>query len=629
MKAKKIPYYLVLFLLTLGASGIIGFLSFTGMFAWLPILSLAYISFGLSVAYEGEIFRQNIKGAINKLFKPNYVKNQLANDYLLMMFKKGVINIKDKDCPQFFKDYVVQLKLLHKFSHKTLDKESEIKKRQIEKTLKDMEKWFSIQLYADSAEDNLSDYEIQLRTWLAAHKQEKRKALYENRVYDYRLVLGFSILAGIFMGLGNTYLLMGAFTTAALSVSPGIIIPMSIIAGAAYMFLIYNAVTDMIHNNTLRNWYNKIRKYMREGLTPRTAFIAIAAIVLFTLAILLTLCTAGTWWTIIKETPPLFNWMSKMPNLIMGFLNPLIVGGAQLIFNLQNTSETLELVDEATKVEGGFFSKIGEGIATAFNDWWDNENWLQKCNPFRLILRVLITPLRLILFLGHLASIGVTSDQVPEIPAVATALLGFVCEFGEDFHYFAGDLLHAEHVHGHDPKDLLKERFKGHGHDHSADIPSRILNFIAWPLYGIAACWDYLAIWSHSSEKLSYEGLEKSWKKLRGISDKKSIKINPEKAPSEDWQLRQTLYRIDKHLEIQLNDAKVGSAVAMQKISELQTLRQDLRQYKGASAEKIKDRINQELEKTVYDEHRFFKLGKTATKDFLENLPGRISSPAA
>ncbi|MBA3537693.1 MAG: hypothetical protein H0T84_13975, partial [Tatlockia sp.] len=590
VKPKKIPYYLLLFLLTLGASAIIGFLSFTGMYALFPIIALAYVSFGLSIAYEGEIFLQNIKGAINKLFKANYLKNQLANDYLLKQFNKDAIDTEADDCPQFFKDYRAQLELLHKFSHKRLDKESEAKKKQMEKTLKDMEGWFSLQLFAVQEDaQKLTAYEIQVRNWLKDHKQEKRKELYTNRQYDYRLVLGFSVLAGIFMGLGNTYLLIGAFTTISIASPPALIIVMSIIAGAAYMLQIYNAVTDMIHNDTIRLWYSKIRRELTGELSPRSVFIAVTAITLFTLAVLLTLCSAGTWWTIIQKTPPLFSWMSKVSSNILGFLIPLIVGGAQLLFNLQNTTESLGLIDEATKVEGGFFKTLWEGLVKAYDHWMANENWLQKLNPFRFLLKVIITPLRLILFLGHLIAIGVTADEVPGVSEIATALLGFVCEFGEDLHYFAGDLFHTDHGHHHGIKDLLKERFKGHGHDHSDDIPTKILRFVFIPLYAAAAAWDYMATRIvNSGKSLS---LVDAWEKQRGIPSEESVEIEPTaKKPSKYWQIAQPVYNISKQVE-NLKKATIDPVLAQKKVDSFEILGNDLRNMEGEDEAVIKNRI--------------------------------------
>ena len=59
--AQKIPYHLRVAFLTFGASLILGFLSFSGMYILVPMFPVAFAAFGLSVAYEGEIYLQNIK----------------------------------------------------------------------------------------------------------------------------------------------------------------------------------------------------------------------------------------------------------------------------------------------------------------------------------------------------------------------------------------------------------------------------------------------------------------------------------------------------------------------------------------------------------------------------------------
>ncbi|CDZ75962.1 hypothetical protein BN59_00224 [Legionella massiliensis] len=633
MKLKKIPYYLLLTLLTLGASLIIGFLSFTGMFTLAPILGLAIGSLILSVAYEGEIYLQNIKGALNKLFKRDFLKNQLGNDALLKLFENNTIDTEAEDCPQFFKDYQAQLKLLHKFDHKRLDEKSEKAKRQIEKKLKDMERWFASQLFAeeggeltpyerelsnwlnesmqdkllkayraafdeemqldesseqvdewinnylniqfekqtinpdandcpalfkeykeqllalqaqqesDAANDEESDFlilestrvdesriqqeaklkqmrqrfaqlmlannlqaknltapEQELLQWMQKNPRGEAKALYSKRETTYKWVIAFSAVSGFFMSLGITYLLVEAFSMlpilAAISAAtlPAIIVPLALICGAAYTFLIYNAVTDMIHNDTLRKWYYKIRDDLKQGITLRSVSLAVSAVVLLSLTIALTVCTAGTWWTVAKNARPLFEWMRRMPSFIMGVVTPLFLGVSQLIFNLQNTSESLEMIDNATRAEEGFFARIAKGIADTYHHVMDNENWLQIINPFRLLLKLTVTPLRLLFFFGHLISIGVTADRVPGIPEIVSAILGIISEGFEDAHYFVGDLLHNHDHHHHGIKDLARERLgEGHGHSHDNDIPSRLLNFIFTPLYAAAAGWDYAA----------------------------------------------------------------------------------------------------------------------------------------
>ncbi|WP_051131837.1 hypothetical protein [Legionella tunisiensis] len=352
VKPRKIPYYLLLLLLATGASLILGLLSFGGMFVLFPTLTVAGMALTLSVAYEGEIYLQNIRGALQKLFfKNDYLQNHLAKEYLLEKFP----NTKEK-CPQFFKDYEAQLHLLHEFGHKRLSKEDAARKRLIEKNLRDMEKWFASQLFPKSYRHALSDYESELSEWLAQNNQLEHIELLEQRRATYNAVKIFSLFAGFFMGYGTTYLLVEAFEVipflAAIPAAslPMLIVPMAIIAGSAYGFLTFNAVTDMINNDTVRNWYYKIRRHVQEeGFTPRNTFITVTALFLLTLTLALTACTAGTWWTVAQNTRPLFAWMGRVPSYVMGFLNPLITSMSALVFNMENTSESLEMIEEMTE----------------------------------------------------------------------------------------------------------------------------------------------------------------------------------------------------------------------------------------------------------------------------------------
>ncbi|WP_347251853.1 hypothetical protein [Legionella sp.] len=648
MKFKKIPYYLLLSLLTFGASLIIGFLSFTGMFTIVPLLSLAIGSFVLSVAYEGEIYLQNIKGALNKLFfKRDYLKNHLANEYLLKQFTNDppVINTGSEDCPPFFKDYEAQLKLLSKFGHKRLDKDSRKRKKQIEKTLRDMEKWFALQLFSTDKEGyeetNLTDYERKLRDWLKIHGQDEAKELLQQRQKTFTAVKVFSTLAGIFMSLGTTYLLVEAFgalpflAAIPFATLPAIIIPMAILAGAAYTFLIYNAVTDMINNDSLRKWYRNLRDDLKNGVNARTVFMAISAVVLLTLTVALTICTAGTWWTVAKNTRPLFAWMGKIPNLIASGI-AIITGSAQLIFNLQNTSESLALIDNATKMKESIWSKIANAFSKGFKALLQNENWLQLINIPRLLLVVTFLPLRILLFIGHLVSMAVSSDRVPGIPEIISAILGFTSEFFEDLHYFLGDLFHS-HEHSHDTRDLIKERFsEGHGHDHSADIPTRALKLLFTPVFAAAAGWDYLATrLIPTTHPLTWE---QAWNRQTGQTQEKSVTIKATaKQPSNEWKVEHSMFRIDQYINKHLSQVTLDPhARAPEKIQELQKLRADIQDMEEPSEEKIKQRIGQEVQKEIYNKHRhdypfFHPTGATRSHVFLEEeLPQRISaSPAA
>lgn len=653
MKPKKISRKLMLLLLTAGASLIIGLLSFGGMFALWPVLPIAFATFVLSIAYEAEIYLQNIKGAIGKLFKHNSLQRQLAKDYLRDNFP----DITDEhgphdehaehdehehheahatDLPQFFKDYQTQLKLLHVFGHKRLNKESQARKKRVEKTLRDMEKWFSLQLFA-ADQAGRTPYEATLRTWLIHTDREQKRQdtiqllnSYQNSFWWAKY---FSVFAGVFMGLGTTYLLVETFSIiplfAAISVTtwPLLILPMAAIAGTAYGLLTFNSITDMIMDDTLREWLKYLGLVSRvtdahnassdEHKPTDTLLSRTTAWVLILLALGLTICTAGTWWTVVKETRPLFTWIAKIPSFIMGVINPIITGLSAVVFNLQNTRESLELILGLIAQTGDALAYVVDLVKNGYSRLRQHENIFQVFNPFRILLFITITPLRVLLFLGHLVSIGVTADRLPGVSQKFSALLGFISELFEDLHYFFGhqhadeheheeeatapatahghghhhecDGSHGHDAHGHAPeqdpqaqqqqrrdqerkhtKALLNERLgKGHGHNHDLDIPTAALKaFFTYviPLYSLSALWDWgfsnllnsRTRENHKPYPLSYsEAAEKI-----GLRKEKEVNL-PDNAhyPSNDWKLTHTVYRIQRFMEKESPSTKEREAL--------------------------------------------------------------------
>jgi len=506
LTAKKILYYILLGLLTIGASLIIGFLSFGGLYALWPILPLAGLAMFLSVAYEGEIYLQNIKGALNKLFfKSNYLQQELANEFLVQVFP----DIKDANYPpqstkdHFFKDYEVQLKLVHKFGHKKLDKESKALKRIAEKKLRAMDKWFADQLTTiNEADDKKSAYQIQLHEWLRKHKSEELKK-WQNKLSQRQLkftvIKVLSAVAALAMGLGTTYLLMGEFAAIAFLAAipfaalPAIIIPAAIIAGAAYGLLTYNAVTDMLQNETVQKWWRKTKLSFTQDSRLKFLLRTSIAVFLIGLAAVLTVLTAGTWWTVAKNSRPLFVAMSRMPWVIMGLIVPVITGLSSGIVITQNTFETLERFESDPKKEveseDSFLTRIHSKIDEIIVNLKARENYWQIANPFRIILTLTFTPLHLIAFAGHIISIALTSDRMPGIPELISAFFVGASELGEDYHYFVPHK--HKHINGDNTHELLEARFsKEQGHNHAADIPTKMLKTLFWPLRWASMHWD-------------------------------------------------------------------------------------------------------------------------------------------
>jgi hypothetical protein len=658
IKLKRIPYNLALILLTAGASLILGLLSFGGMYVLAPtlpvvlaafIVPLAFAAFILSVAYEGEIYLQNIKGALAKLFKKSYIEQHLTREYLLQNLPED----NDEECPQFFKDYKAQLRLLTLFGHKTLDKESKFRKKKVEKTLSDMEQWFAKQLFksAKQPEDEQTAYAKELQKWLALHEQNQWQERLKKRTNQFIGVKVFSALAALFMGFGSIYLMAEVFPVIPFlaiipfAFWPVLIVPMALVAGTAYGLLTYNAITDLINNDTILRWYHKLRDDLSKGFTARNLFMTVTAVFLAALAIALTVCTAGTWWTIASNVnaQPLFEWMKKIPSFIMGVINPIITGLSAISFNLQNTAESLEMVDEALKSKQNIFQKMYHSVVDGFKAVRESENWLQIANPFRLVLKLSITPLRILLFLGHLVSVALTSDRMPGVPQIFAALVAIISEGFEDAHYFAGHEHEQESEQEHDSKALLKDRIENaSGHGHSLDIPTWLLKTIATPLYALAAAWDSLTSKLNPNKTPSGEHTEcsdhsaprrhltlgEAWNKQRGIIQEERVELPAEaRKPSPLWQKEHVLSLIE-HKESHLADATFNSQIAQDKVKQLALLKTAVRTTSSITA--VTERLQTEKQNPVYNQHRLFALqsDKTETQEFIEQLPERVGLTA-
>lgn len=630
MRLKKLPYQFALLLLTFGASLNLGFLSFGGMFSLWPILPLAFSAFVLSIAYEGEIYLQNLKGALNKLFKTHALEQDISKTFLLENFPDASV----QDRPRFFSDYEAQLKLLSQFGHHRLHPDSAALKKRVEKKLSDMEQWFATQLFQSKKPGAVgTPYEQALQSWIKHHGQADYANQLRHRQTQFHYLKAFSLFAGLFMGLGTTYLLMEAFSVipffAAISMTawPFMIAPMAVIAGLAYGLLTLNAVTDLVAHQTLQTWYQKLKRDLGDPAHYfRSRFMALAGVVLVSLAMALTVCTAGTWWTVAKQAKPLFTWMSKMPGWIMGVLNPIITGLSAVIFNLQNSSETLALLDERLNAKPAPPNK-----ESYFQQVLKFENGWQLFNPFRWLLKLTLTPIRLILFSGHLISIGVTADRVPGVSQFTSALLGIISEGFEDGHYF---LPHPESHEDHpakETKQLLNDRFaEADGHSHDDDIPTRFLTLLFSPVYCLAAGWDYLASQRNAKETTHPNRkvltFTEAWEKQQGLEPEKKILLDKNTAqPSSAWQKQQAIYRIERQQQ-NLRHAWFDQKTAHQKLEKLTALQNELNTMSEFKPESIQTKLRAESRDPTYQRHRFFSLGRpTATAEFLSDLPERIA----
>lgn len=495
MKLKKIVLFPLVLSLTLGASLTLGLLSFAGMYAIAPILILALLVFVLAVAYDSEIFSRNIHHALDKISKTDYLKRRLTNSFLLEHFPDET---ELNDAPAFFKDYALLLKQHHQAKNRR-------QKKVIHKKLKALDKQLAAALFRAPDEAAHSAFESDAVAWLSQKADlEALNSLFLKRRRQFRVILALSALTSISMAIGTAVLISESImvipAVALLLTTPWAIPLLALLglgviaAGIAYALMTYNAMTDILLNDVLGKWFKKLIAVYDEGIGLESVLVSTTALLLIALALVLTICTAGTWWTIGQHAIPLLPAFGRIPGIIfMRFINPLVLGFCALVYNIPNTWDSFLFLLGWTNLKKGAFN-LFESLGKAWAKIKENEHPLQIINPARILLIATITPLRWLLFLGHLISMAVTGDRMPGIPEIVTAMIGFICEFFEDLHYFFGE----QDAHDKDEKNpciqkLLEVRHSEHAdHDHANDIPTRILKVIFSPLYLLSISWDWL-----------------------------------------------------------------------------------------------------------------------------------------
>ncbi|MDF1684282.1 MAG: hypothetical protein P1U36_06450 [Legionellaceae bacterium] len=559
--------YLILALST-GASLILGLLSFGGMFALWPALIPAASGFALSVVYEFEIYSQNLTRAFEKLFSANYFEKQLPRYYLLHYFqtesldpKRGIFfkkyeqalrenklerlpelekreaiknakNTYDAACQEAYREDLNQDEQRKAFKNMNDTKAVLDDLKKLDK-LDKLEQLFDKQINAgdtytaSNSKPAKQAEEKQLHDFLHNSRDDGPPSIYEEykksearrRIYIPALKI-FALLTTLSMSLGTSYLLVEFFSlvpwlAAMPAVLPVIIVPLSVLGGIAYGLLTYNAVTNLMANDTVFSWARKIRNNFNSDSSKLSKITMPAtAGLLFALAMTLTICTAGTWWTIAQQVRPLFGWMRRIPTFFMAVINPVIMWFSSLAFNIENTSGTLhELFPEHDSNDPIDNSPSRwEEIKTAFSNTakhlWEKENVAQWVNPFRPALYFVLS-LRYMLFAGHLFSIGVTADRIPKLSQYVSSCLGGLSEGFEDWDYFFGEHEHPKTLHA-----LLQARLgESQGHNHDQDLPTKLVAFCARPFYHAAAHWDaYFSTFNHDKE--THITYETSWGKL-------------------------------------------------------------------------------------------------------------------
>lgn len=403
-----------------------------------------------------------------------------------------------------------------------------------------------------------------LKEWIGADSDAWKKHLAKHRFHSRMAFLG-SAFAGLIMGIGTTYLIMEAVAVIPwlmlipLSLFPPVIAPLALIAGAAYGLLIYNSLTEMLLDNPVRKFVSRIQALSSQEMTLKRALILGLSIVLFAVTLFLTVCTAGTWLTVFHKTKPLFTWLSVIPNVLLNIIIPILIGISVLPFSLQSVANTLDGLEANPNLDHAVNAlnprnwrlpsgRLPSSWAEA-SEWLSEKMWeqwvpnflgitkeefaletdMQRNNPYRIIYRMFFEPLCKFIFIGHLVSAGVTSDQIEGVPVWVSFWLNFWFECAEDWDWIWG----RAHVDDIDTVDLLKERAQNSDdHNHDNNVPMRLLKLIFEPILQRAAKWD-----NDYRAEGAEDNVQKRYEKLQGLQPQVPAPVIPVYRKSTDFNL--------------------------------------------------------------------------------------------
>lgn len=525
MSVKTTTLSTVAWLLTVGASLTLGLLSFASIFilapTWPFIIPLAGVSFVLATVYQAEIYKQNINnGAFAKLFGVDYTKKFLAKKLLLTLVNEA----SNRESCEFLSIYYAAMIEHDKYDRNNLSATDNDKEHDYAKNLDVMETLFTQLMFAKRSNGEASTFEAEVFKLVDSEQESmptsqlaKLHSDYRTRQWINRSVLLLCIIVGIAETVGTALLLTEIIPVLSLLAisSANVIVPVILIAspitGLAILFLTYNALTYMIEDRTFQKMYENIAKRFKRNKTlklkdyGKIALNILAILAFIAFSAVLTYITAGAWWAMAAEIGPILSYLKFnlpfvfkivlfVPLLVFRFVQTLVMGIADTIFNMANIIETVTILSELLhKAYAKHQSQ--QGLVTKQKSLWhivlEKRNILQVLNPFSIVYAIKFG-IRYALFSAHI--VNVDGGQPSSLSNFAVAFLTALGELSTDLHYFiphADDFpLVGQSETAHDP---VKYRLDNKMCDHSAesDLPSKVLNMLFWPIAVLGATWDW------------------------------------------------------------------------------------------------------------------------------------------
>ncbi len=482
LKKTKVLRYVVATSLTMGTILSVGFLSFSGLWIIYPYIIPATLAFFLSGVIEGKVFGTSIfKGLARlKLLSPNGEKHLLFSELnkLLSMKDESWVN---SQC-RFLQDYCNQRKKYKALKNNPSANEEDVKeaKQRLEE-LKDY-------LYQQMNKPNDSDIEDSYVSQAMKEASLIELNSAKRSVWFLRFFWLISILVGIVSGFVTAFAVQEAITVGlALSLSvtalSAIVWPVAIFAAIGATFLLYYAITDIVKNDAIVKACSKTLKLFKRSTEEsigayllRLLALSIVVMGITSLTVFATAASGGTCWIVMQKgikllAPKLPIFVAYCASTILipiNFATDLIYGFSTTVQTIDNCKGIFQAIFDIIKHPIKAIKNFCTNIETKLNNLKEKESWGQFFNPFRILAKLIISPLQSLVFIGHLISIGLTTDRFMNVPPPLVAGVCAVAEGLQDLSFLTTEEGHNHAQHDHEEDD-------GHDHGNLLQLPLQIL----------------------------------------------------------------------------------------------------------------------------------------------------------
>ncbi len=482
LKKTKALRYVVATFLTMGTVLSVGFLSFSGLWIIYPYITLAILAFFLSGVIEGKVFGTSIfKGLARlKLLGLNGEKHLLFSELNKLLDRKDKSWVASQ-CA-FLKDYFNQRKKYKALKNDPSANREDIK--EAKQRLEELKGYFYQKINIPNDPNIENPYISQAIKDVSLVELNSAK----RSIRFLRFFWIISILIGIVSGFVTAFAVQEAVTVGlALSLSvtalSAIVWPVALFAAIGATFLLYYAITDIVKNDVIEKAFSKSfqlfkkkdhessRAYFLRRLALSIVVVGIASLTVFAIA-----ASGGTCWIVMRKgikllAPKLPIFVAYCASAILipiNFVTDLIYGFSTTLQTIANCKGIILAILEIIKHPIKTIKSICSNIETKLDKLKEKESWGQFFNPFRIIAKIIISPLQSLVFIGHLISIGLTTDRFMNVPPPVVAGVCAVSEGLQDLSFLtAGDESHHEHGHDHEED--------GHDHGNLLQLPLQVL----------------------------------------------------------------------------------------------------------------------------------------------------------